>query len=635
MMLLQSITGWLERGVTRLLFLLLSLLLVMSFALWGVGDIFTSSNRDVVVAKVGSVEIRGDDFLRLYSVQTEKVREALGREMDYDMGKTLGFVDTVMSDLVERALFDQASLDLGLAASDRAARQAIFSAPEFHDERGLFSEIKFRQVLNENFYTEESFVEGLRQDIRRRQLTHAIAGFLDIPETILHSVVALRAQARRGRSMLLPLESVPLPKVPSLDEQKAWYEEHKEQFVAPPYRHVRLLSLDVRDMEEDMAIDEARLRALYKERRGYAYTKPEKRDIYQILSDDEETLRRAITLIRGGQDFLETAATLFDMEEKDAELGWNTKQEVIADLADDVFSLEKGEVSDALKSPFGWHAILVNNIEEEVVRPYEEVRDLIRQEILLDEGMDAVFDLYGQIEDAFAGGGTLEDASHVVNIPLQDIPAIDEQGHHPQGEAVDVPLTENDRVRFLRLAFDLPLDETSHVVETETGLFVLRVDGEEPERQREFAEAQQDVIASIQHARRKDILTARANAIVTAVNKGERLETFAQRYKSNIVPLKPFTRSNFVEEEVPGEMVEKLFNAEEGDAVFADVKGDAYMIAVLEEIIEADVDNREKADPIVESLAGALRRDLMTQYARYLRSIYSVSIFERAIEELL
>ena len=181
MLLLQSIYSLLERRWSRLLLLPLSVLLIASFALWGITDVFNVTARDVIIAEVGDVEIDGNDFLRLYNAQTEEIRAVLGRDLDFEMGKKLGFIDSVVSDLVNRALFDQASLDLGLAAGDALARQAIFASSDFHDETGSFNELKFRQVLRQNLYTEDRFVEGLRQDMRRQQLTFSLTSFEDAP----------------------------------------------------------------------------------------------------------------------------------------------------------------------------------------------------------------------------------------------------------------------------------------------------------------------------------------------------------------------------------------------------------------------------------------------------------------------
>ena len=333
MLLLQSIQSMMEKRFTRILLLPLSVLLIASFALWGITDIFTVSNQDVVIAEVGDVDIEGNDFLRLYNAQTEQVRAALGRQLDYEMGKKLGFIDSVVSDLVNRALFDQASLDLGLAAGDRQARQAIFASPDFHDERGTFNELVFRQVLRDNLYTEERFIKGLRQDMRRQQLTASLAGILYAPSAIIEPLVAYRGEARAADSIVLKADSVKLPNKISAKEQRAWYEEHQESLMTPTYRNARLLAVDVYQLGEEMDIDDARLRELYDERKGYAYTQPERRDIYQMLSDDEDTIRNAIKRVRKGEDFLAVAKDVFDSAKEDVDIGWNRRDQVIEDLS--------------------------------------------------------------------------------------------------------------------------------------------------------------------------------------------------------------------------------------------------------------------------------------------------------------
>ena len=125
--------------VYRVLFIALSVMIALSFAIWGVGDVFLGEDRNVVVAEVGSVPIEGRSFLRLYTRQTESVQQALGSTLNAELGRQLGFVDSVMSDLIRRALFDSEADALGLAVSDDFVRERIFSSEEFQDERGVFS----------------------------------------------------------------------------------------------------------------------------------------------------------------------------------------------------------------------------------------------------------------------------------------------------------------------------------------------------------------------------------------------------------------------------------------------------------------------------------------------------------------
>ncbi|MBC6444114.1 MAG: peptidyl-prolyl cis-trans isomerase [Alphaproteobacteria bacterium GM202ARS2] len=620
-----------ERKATRLLLLPLSVLLIASFALWGITDIFTLTNQDVVIAEVGDVEIEGNDFLRLYNAQTEQVRAALGRRLDYDMGKKLGFIDSVVSDLVNRALFDQASLDLGLAAGDTQARQVIFATPDFHDERGTFNELVFRQVLRDNLYTEERFIKGLRQDMRRQQLTASMAGILHAPAAIISPLVAYRGEARSADSIILKAESVSLPDKITSKEQRAWYEENKDSLMTPTYRQVSLLAVDVYQLGEEMAIDDERLRGLYDERKAYAYTQPERRDIYQILSDDEDAIRRAVERVRKGEDFLAVAKDLFDKDKEDVDIGWNRKDQVIEDLADDVFSLAKGKVSDPLRSPFGWHAMLVHNIEEEKVTPFDDVKKALRDELILDEGMDALFDLYGQVEDAFAGGGTLEEAAQAINVEVRAIDSIDSAGLSAQGKEVD---SLPDPARVVSRLFETPVGETSDVIETEVGFFVVRVDDETLPRQKTFKEARKDIIEVLTQEKKSAILRERIEDIKGQLNKKASLASIAKKLSLKVVPIKPFTRSNFVEEEVPAAMVDALFAAERGEAVAVEVDGGSYMVALLRDIIETPKEG-DDVETLRESIKQSLRQDLVSQYARYLRLIYPIDINERSIQELL
>ena len=300
-------------------------------------------------------------------------------------------------------------------------------------------------------------------------------------------------------------------------------------------------------------------------------------------------------------------------------------------LAEAVFSLDKGKVSDPLRSPFGWHAMLVNNIEEEKVKPFDEVKKALRDELILDEGMDALFDLYGQVEDVFAGGGTLEEAAQAINVQVRHIDSIDSVGLSAQGKEVEA-LPE--KARLLNRIFETPVGETSDVIETEVGFFVVQVIEETLPRKKQFKEARKEIIEAITQEKKSAILKKRIETIKKALNKKASLSSIAKEWSLKVVPIKPFTRSNFVDEEVPAAMVDALFAAKLNEAVAVEVEGGSYMVALLRKIIETPKEGND-VETLRESIKQSLRQDLVSQYARYLRLIYPIDIHERSIEELL
>ena len=110
-------------------------ILVLSFAVWGIGDIFRGPGKDVVIANVGDIDIRSKEFTTLLNRQIQALNKAVGMELADEQLRTMGLVDGTLNNLIERSLFDAAADDLGLAVSNELVRDRILNAEEFKEDR--------------------------------------------------------------------------------------------------------------------------------------------------------------------------------------------------------------------------------------------------------------------------------------------------------------------------------------------------------------------------------------------------------------------------------------------------------------------------------------------------------------------
>ena len=97
----------------------------------------------------------------------------MGSSLDIQKSREFGYVDRALSSLINRALFNNEAIELGLSVSDRNVRQNI-KDEAFKDDLGQFSELLFRQLISESGYSEDSYVEGTRQDLAREQMVETI-----------------------------------------------------------------------------------------------------------------------------------------------------------------------------------------------------------------------------------------------------------------------------------------------------------------------------------------------------------------------------------------------------------------------------------------------------------------------------
>ena len=203
--------------------------LIISFAMWGTEDLVGVSKRQSTVASVGKLDISAQEFYSLYSRQTEEIRKLLGSSLDIQKSREFGYVDRALSSLINRALFNNEALELGLSVSDRNVRDKILKDDAFKDDLGQFSELLFRQLISESGYSEDSYVEGTRQDLAREQMVETIRSSLLIPEVVQNSLGEYNLQERSVDYFVIDSQKINIGK---LNENllKNHYEENKKQF---------------------------------------------------------------------------------------------------------------------------------------------------------------------------------------------------------------------------------------------------------------------------------------------------------------------------------------------------------------------------------------------------------------------
>ena len=117
------------------------------------------------------------------------------------------------------------------------------------------------------------------------------------------------------------------------------------------------------------------------ERKAYdeaAKAQPPEPEVHarHILLPTEEEAKAALARIKAGEDFAKVATELSkDPAGDGGDLGWFTKDRMVPEFADAAFKLEPGQVSDPVKSQFGWHIIKVEGKRMKTFPPFEQVKD--------------------------------------------------------------------------------------------------------------------------------------------------------------------------------------------------------------------------------------------------------------------
>lgn len=604
-------------------------LLVLSFAIWGINDIFRGS-VDTTVATVGDEEISGELFLFEYRRALRERARSFGRTLTLQEGRALGFDRQVLEQMIGRTLLDVKARELGLAAGEDLVLEDIRNDPAFQGPTGQFDRTTFEQVLFANGISEAFLVDDRQRFIRRQQLVDAVAGALNAPEGFAARMYAILNETRRARYVVLTPEMVEAPGTPDEETLQAFYDERGAGlFRQPEYRRFTYVVMTPEAVAETIEIPEERLRVEYEARKA-EFDKPERREIEQIVFPTREEAEAARARLAEGLTFAALAEER-GLAPEDYRLGLLTREQMLSpELAEAAFSLEVGAVSAPVEGPAGWVLVRVATIVPAVESTFEDARDRLAHELALDEAYTRMFDFANEIEDARAGGLSLEEAVAVLGLDAVEVPPVTRRGLGPDGRRPETAPADD---AILDAAFEARVGEEVPRGETDDGAFFwVEVKEVIPARTPPLEEIRAQVVAAWQREEREARLLKLAAELVERVNAGEPLEKVAEAFGRAPI-MSPVLRRDMSNETFSRIAVNNLFSVAEGEATYGPVGfGASVVLMQVAEVIPGDPAKApEDFADFRQRLEAALADDLMVQFVNALREEIGVTINERAL----
>ncbi|MFP6716862.1 MAG: SurA N-terminal domain-containing protein, partial [Alphaproteobacteria bacterium] len=177
-------------------------LIALSFAVWGVGDIFRG-NSDPVVASIGNIKIRASELIREYDRELKQLREMSGGQIDAEQARAFGIVESALQQIINRASLDQHSGVFAMGVPDSLIAREIRSSPNFRNQAGEFDRRLFEYAIAQNSMDEESFIAALRSDITRTQLVNSLLTGIKSPNTMTEAIRKFRGELRSAEFIII------------------------------------------------------------------------------------------------------------------------------------------------------------------------------------------------------------------------------------------------------------------------------------------------------------------------------------------------------------------------------------------------------------------------------------------------
>ena len=604
--------------------------LVISFAIWGIGDIFRGFGRSTV-AKIGGTEITIEQFRTIYNDRLQQYSRQLGRPISMDQARAMGLDRVVLSQIVSEIVLDERARKLGLNLSDAEVAKLITADPAFRGPNGQFDRFTFEQTIRSAGYTEARYVAEQRRRMLRRELAGTIASGMDAPKALIEAANRYQNEQRSIDYVLIDHTQAGDIPAPSEEELAKYFDERKVLFRAPEYRKLVVVSLIPSELAQWIEIPEADLKRAYEDRRA-RYVTPERRQIEQIDFPNTEAAQAAAQRIAQGTSFVDIAKGM-GKTEKDIDLGTFTKAGMIdRAVADAAFALKEGEVSGVIAGRFGPVLVRLVKIEPEQVRSFEEVKGELKKELATARAKADVHGTYDKIEDARAEGKPLAEVAESLKLPVHTVEAIDRSGRDPGGTPIGLP----DQKRLIEAAFSTDVGIERDPLQVADGYVWYDVVGITTSRERPLDEVKEQVEARWREQEIANRLNAKADEILEKLKAGTPLADVAAADHLKIETLSGIKRGG-ASPPLSAGVVEAIFRtAKDGNGKGDAAQGGDQLVFRVTDIIvpplDAESDNSKRA---VEVLNRALSEDVLTQYIAQLESEMGVTFNHSALNQVI
>ena len=372
----------LRRGSTGWVAKILFAVLVMSFAIWGVADVFTGlrprlarqgRRAGVSASRTSSASSR---------TSSRSSRGSPGGASPWTRHAQQGSTTASSRSSWPGRRSSSTPTDLDLALSDEALVEELKDDPAFKGPDGKFSKLTFENVLNQMGLSERGFLKLRRRDEVREQLTDALINSVAVPDTMIDLVNGWREEKRVAEFFTIDQEKAVTVPEPDEAKLKETYETNKGEFASPEFRKLAVLALSVDSLKGKMDVSDAEIAASYEESKK-DYNTPERRRVQQIAFKDKEAAEAAKAALKDGKTFGEVAKEA-GAKDADIDLGLISKAQLIdPKIADAAFSLEKEQVSDVVEGRFATVLLRVSDIQPAITRTLADVKDQVRDKLAI------------------------------------------------------------------------------------------------------------------------------------------------------------------------------------------------------------------------------------------------------------
>jgi peptidyl-prolyl cis-trans isomerase D len=508
--------------------------IVIVFIFWGVGSF--RAQRAGRVALVNGDQITLDEYRETYNNLIEQLRERFGNNFNEDMIKMLQVKKQALNQLIDKMLLVQEARRFKFRVSDKELADTIMKIDAFQ-RAGVFDNRLYQNILGRLRMTPEEFEIAQRDAMLIERLRTLITSSAKVSDQEVREWFNWAYASVNIDFVRFDPDKYKDIKASS-EEIKAFFEKHKENYKTDAMVKVRYLNFDPDAYRSKVSISDEELRDYFDENRE-EFNTPKTVEARHILlkvdrnappEDVEKVRKRALDILkmaRQGKDFSELAKKYSEGPTRDrgGYLGTFKREAMVKSFADKAFSMKAGEISEPVRTRFGWHIIKVEKVNEASVLSFDEAKKKIKKKLTQDKAKNLAYDEAEAVSDVSFEGDDLLKSAKERNLNILTTDFFTKKG--PE-KGIKNP------AKFASAAFELGLMEVSDIQEFENEYYILQVIEKIPEKIPELEKVKEKVRVDLIQEKQKAKARKDADTYLAALKSGKSMSTASRDF--NVTP---------------------------------------------------------------------------------------------------
>jgi peptidyl-prolyl cis-trans isomerase D len=558
-----------------------------------------------------SGEISNDTLAKIgdQSVTVQDVRQQLDQiEQRNPNMKPLEslYAQQILKQLVTEKELEYEAKRLGIAVSDQEQADRIRQyVPTAYNGSAFVGRERYSAEVQTRFQLSVPvFEELIRQSLLEEKFRKLVTDGISVGPSELQDEFRYKNEKVKLDYALIKPEDLEAKISPDEAEVRAAYEKNKSKYQVPERRVVRYALVDVNQIRQSLQVPDEVLKQQY-QANIQQYQVPNRVHVQHILfmtvgkttdAEVEEVKKKAedvLKQVKKGGKFEDLAKKYSEdpgSKDKGGDLSWITQGQTVPEFEKTAFSLSPGQVSDLVKTQYGFHIIKVLEKETAHTKPFEEVRDSLRAPFLLSQADKLASDTADKLSAAIRQSN---------KISLDDLA---KQYHLTMGETRPISATDP----LLELAnsqeakdaiFRLRPEELSLPLRTDRGYVVLSLKSILPGHQGSLEEVRDRVINDLKREKSTDLAKAKADELIKRVKAGEKFDAAARSLGLEPKTSDLIARDGSIPGAASGKQVSAAFNLKSSEVAAPLSLGQNWLVYRVAEKTEpnpADFDKQKK-----------------------------------------